>query len=194
MRLSICLLLVLLPFAGCHAPNERSGEYKTIRDAPNRETDTARQLNAEAVDLIDQGRYDEAEQRLKEALAADITFGPAHNNLGRVYFHQQKLYLAAWEFEYAIKLMPHHVEPRNNLGLVFEAVGKLDDAVTHYDRALALEPDNPFVTGNLTRARIRRGDRGDEVRRLLREIVMKDVRSEWVEWARHKLGTEYSDE
>jgi hypothetical protein len=33
--------------------------------------------------------------------------GPAHNNLGIVYYRQKKYYLAAWEFQYAAKLMAY---------------------------------------------------------------------------------------
>ena len=45
---------------------------------------------------------EKAEKLLKQALTADIGYGPAHNNLGKVYYHRQNFYLAAWEFEYAI--------------------------------------------------------------------------------------------
>src|SRR4029453_19576722 len=110
------------------------------------------------------------EAELKSALAADVMCGPAHNNLGKVYYHQHKLYLAAWEFQYAMKLMPNVPEPRNNLGLVFESAGKLDDAVASYDEARGLEPDNVQFIGNLARARVRRGDDDAGVRDLLRQL------------------------
>jgi hypothetical protein len=32
--------------------------------------------------------------------------GPAHNNLGIVYYRQKKYYLAAWEFQHAARLYP----------------------------------------------------------------------------------------
>jgi hypothetical protein len=34
--------------------------------------------------------------------------GPAHNNLGIVYYRRKKYYLAAWEFQYAARLMAYH--------------------------------------------------------------------------------------
>ena len=114
--------------------------------------------------------------------------GPAHNNLGKVYFRQGKMYLAAWEFQYAMKLMPNQPEPPNNLGLVFEAAGKLDDAAESYGKAVAREPDNIDALGNLARAP-RRGDKDAEVRDLLNELVLKDTRPEWVAWARDRLAT-----
>ena len=93
---------------------------------------------------------------VRSALEADVTFGPAHNNLGRVYYHQGQLYLDAWEFQYAIKLMPYQPEPKSNLGLVLEAANKLDEAIKNYDEAMNLEPENPQFLGNDARARARR--------------------------------------
>src|SRR6476619_303990 len=66
---------------------------------PRQNTEVARVQNDAAYKLIREGKYDAAEDILKNALAADVMYGPARNNLGLVYFHQQKLYPAAWEFE-----------------------------------------------------------------------------------------------
>ncbi len=182
------LIVVAMAAAGCSSTSVASSQYETVRDMPNRDNTKAREGNHLAVALLEDGRYDEAEVQLKKALAADVTFGPAHNNLGKVYYHQSKFYLSAWEFQYAIKLMPHHPEPRNNLGLVLEAVGKLDEAISLYGEALDLQPDNPNLLGNLARARVRRGDRGDGVRQLLSDLIMKDTRVPWVDWARQRLA------
>ena len=58
---------------------------------------------------MEKSDYDAAEAALKAALTADVMFGPAHNNLGKVYFHKGELYLAAREFDYAMKLMPNTI-------------------------------------------------------------------------------------
>jgi tetratricopeptide (TPR) repeat protein len=120
-----------------------------------------------------------------------VTFGPAHNNLGLVYFHLKNspmyLYDAAREFDYAARLMPYQPDPRNNLGLVFEETGKFREAVESYERARKLAPDNPEYIGNLARVRVRRGDRDDETRKLLEELTFKDPRPDWRDWARMKL-------
>ena len=166
-----------------------SATYETVGNEPRRDADVARGENARAVAYLERNEYEKAEVALKSALAADIMCGPAHNNLGKVYFHQDKLYLAAWEFQYAMKLMPNTPEPRNNLGLVFESAGKLDDAVASYDEAMRLEPDNVQFIGNLARARVRRGDRDDAVRELLDELVLRETRPDWADWARGQLAT-----
>lgn len=114
-------------------------------------------------------------------------YGPAHNNLGQLYYLQEHYYEAAWEFQYAGQLMPHQPIPRNNLGLVFEATGQLEKAEEHYALALDAEPDNPEFLGNLARAKVRQGERSHELRDLLQQIVVKDNRTQWRSWAEEQL-------
>ena len=185
-------LVMQLPLAGGCASSparEAGAEYETISSDPRRDADAAARHNADAMRRMADGDYAGAEVALKSALAADVMHGAAHNNLGKVYYHQGKLYLAAWEFQYAAKLMPGLPEPRNNLGLVFEAAGKLDDAVASYDEAMRLAPDDAQFIGNLARARVRRGDRDASVRDLLERLVLRETRPQWADWARARLAT-----
>jgi Tfp pilus assembly protein PilF len=188
MKLTICLVVLCALVTGCRSSKPTAEpSYQTVGRDPRRDTETARSENAKALVEMQKGNWSAAEESLKRALAADVMFGPAHNNLGKIYYRQNKLYLAAWEFEYASKLMPFQAEPRNNMGLVFEAAGKWNDAIENYDQALSLEPENPEVIGNAARARIRRGDTGPQVRELLQKLVMVDTRQQWVTWARKRL-------
>lgn len=185
------VLTLLFSLTACstnskQSASERDG-YRTIPAQLGRNTEQARDLTAKAAIALDEGRMEEAEKLLRDALTEDVMYGPAHNNLGQLYYQQKRYYEAAWEFQYAIRLMPHQPIPRNNLGLVFEATGQLDDAVEQYGLAVAEEPDNPELLGNLARAHIRRGDRSPEVRELLQQIVMKDTRPEWREWAQAQV-------
>ena len=174
---------------GCHlAPNEPSSEnYRTVAADPRRDTESARAETARGRALLEAGELDQAEAAFKDALKADLFYGPAHNNLGTVYYRQKRHYLAAWEFQYAAKLMPVRPEPKNNLGLVLEAVGQLDEAAGHYEQAMALAPDSSELTGNLARCRIRQGRRDDDTRELLQQVALKDPRAEWADWARMEL-------
>ena len=172
---------------GCQSHTTASG-YQTFPKDPRRDTDAARQHNAAAVNLINDDRLDDAEKELKDALTADLFFGPAHNNLGLVYFKQKKYYYAAWEFQYAAKLMTDSPQPRNNLGLVYEEVGRLDDAAKWYNEAIQLAPDSAEATANLARLRVRNNQKDDRTRQLLGDVVLKDQRPEWVAWARQQLA------
>lgn len=185
----ILLILAAMILAACQAPTStQASGYQTVVNDWRRNTELAAKKHQAAKPLIREGEYEQAEELIRQALSADVMFGPAHNSLGKVYYHTGRFYLAAWEFEYAAKLMPHQPEPRNNLGLVFESVGKLDEAVAHYDHALELAPDNAELLGNLTRARLRRGDHGPEIRQLLTDLMMKDTRPQWRDWAGQTLG------
>jgi Tfp pilus assembly protein PilF len=185
----VCLAITVAGLSGCaQHPKTDAGAYETIGKDPRRDAEFARQENARGVALMDAGEYDKAEAALKSALAADVMCGPAHNNLGKIYFRQKKLYVAAWEFQYAMKLMPNQAEPPNNLGLVFEIAGKLDDAAESYGKAIALEPENVAAMGNLARARVRRGDRDDSVRGLLQKLIERDDRADWLAWERLTLA------
>jgi Flp pilus assembly protein TadD len=93
----------------------------------------------------------------------------------------------ATEFNYAAKLMPNKVEPKNNLGMVLESVGKLDQSAKNYEEAMALEPDNVVVAGNLARVYVRTNRRDEKTRELLTDVVTKDPRPEWVSWAKDRL-------
>jgi Tfp pilus assembly protein PilF len=189
---AVVAVMVLMGF-GCasHRPASQAKKtYETVTsDEQLGDAAAAARHNALAAGMLETGDYPAAEAELKAALAADVMCGPAHNNLGKVYYHQHKFYLAAWEFQYAMKLMPNVPEPRNNLGLVFESAGKLDDAVASYDEAMRLEPDNVQFIGNLARARVRRGDRDGSVRELLGKLVLRETRPDWADWARGQLST-----
>lgn len=170
--------------------------YQTIEANPRRNTERAERQHHKALKIIrrhlDRRHFHadlhEAEDHLQQALVADVTYGPAHNSLGVLYLWRRDLYLAAWEFEYAQKLMPESCEPLYNLGMVYEQADKLDQAIEYYQMALDIQPTNPHVLGNLARARIRYGDPIEAVRPLLEELRFADKRPDWLAWAAEQLG------
>src|SRR5689334_4069954 len=138
-----------------------SQNYVTVEADSTHDTERARKEYKAARKCMDkqlQGKecdYAKAEKHLQESLAADVRFGPAHHSLGILYFWQRKLYLAAWEFEYASRLMPDRFEPFNNLGLVYESAGKYEQAKSFYMLARQKAPNEPHIIGNLARASFR---------------------------------------
>jgi tetratricopeptide (TPR) repeat protein len=163
-------------------------DYRTIAGEPNCDVEKAKAKNELAIHFAEKGRWDKAERALNESLLADVTFGPAHNNLGKLFFSQGKYYQAAWEFEYAHKLMPEQFEPLLNLGLVYETVGKPNEAIEMYGKTLELQPKNPEAIGNLARVRMRNGEPASAVRPLLSDLVFLDTRPAWTNWAREQLA------
>lgn len=185
----VCLLGMLLFLPACQANRSFFGS-KEVRNAsdPGRDTHLAGLHNAAALQLIHGGNFHQAEIELRKALDADLFFGPAHNNMGIVYYNTKRYYEAAWEFEYAMKLMPGKAEPRNNLGMVFEAALKLNDAAEWYEKALAIEPEAVHIKANLARVYLKDNRHDPRTRDLLETIVAEDARPEWTQWARDQLS------
>ena len=77
-------------------------------------------------------------------------------------------------------------------GLVLRHVQCVDEAVGYYAEARRIGPDNPEIIGNLARCRLRNGQRDEPTRALLRELLLKDTRPKWVEWARMELMRMFS--
>lgn len=193
------LAAALLAVGGCKfgkSVESDGGQYRTVSTPPLRDTDEARRLNDKGLAHLDRKELTDAEKAFVRALTADVEFGPAHNNLGKVHLINNKLHEAAWEFDHAIRLMPKHAAPHNNLGLVHMRAVELgapwaqhDQAVERFREAVALEPGRIEYRANLAAAMFRRGDRTEEVRSLLKQVIDQDTRTEWVDWAKRKLLT-----
>jgi len=149
----------------------------------------ARDLVVRGMKLMEENDYSQAQKIFEQAVAEDEFSGIARNNLGVTYYHQAMRYKAAWQFRKAAELLPLYPQPHNNLGLTLEAAGKIDQAVEQYAEAHALQPDDAQFLGNLVRARLRRGDKGPKMRELLTDLITKDTRPHWLEWANRQLTT-----
>jgi Flp pilus assembly protein TadD len=125
-----------------------------------------------------------AELLLREALSADLYFGPAHNNLGVLYLEQGKLYEAAGEFEWARKLMPGHPDPRMNLALTLEQAGKTDEAIATYKTALEVWPGHVQTIQALAKLHVVSRREDPELPAWLDEIALRGETERWREWAR----------
>ena len=179
----LVLVPLVLLLTACAAPP--SGPYATPT-GHERDGLKAQALTQRAADLIDTDP-EKAEQLLRDALTADIFFGPAHNNLGALYLEQGKLYEAANEFEWAGKVMPGHPDPRMNLALTLERAGRIDEAIASYDTALEVYPGHLPTIQALCRCQLRY-DRADErTAGFLEEIALRGETAEWRDWAQLQL-------
>ncbi len=143
----------------------------------------ADRLSRQAADAIDRGEMDRAEDLLRRALAHDLYFGPAHNNLGVVFLERGQLYEAANEFEWARKLMPSEPDPRVNLGLCLERAGRVEDAMASFDAALQVSPEHlPAIQGAALLA-VRSGREEPKLTGWLDVIAVRGA-GHWSVWAR----------
>ena len=165
---------------GC--ASQRPCSYNPATES-DRNPAEAERLNQQATAIIDSDPTT-AEALLRRALAADLYYAPAHNNLGTLLLKQGKLYEAAGEFEWAKKLMPGHPDPRLNLALTLETAGRTDEAIATYQTALEVYPEHIATMQALTRLQVRSGRTDDRTRPMLSEVALRGESKQWRDWAR----------
>lgn len=174
------LIAAVVLMAGCQA-SRRSGPYE-VQPETARNTTQAEQRTREAADFI-KSEPERAEALLREALSADLFYGPAHNNLGVLFLRQEKRYEAAQEFEWAKKLLPGQPDPRINLALCLEGAGDVVAALEQYEGALAVAPSSVAALQGAASLVVRAGRQDERLEPWLREIAMRGESLEWREWA-----------
>ena len=61
---------------------------------------------------------------------------------------------AIFRWQHVLKIEPQNAKVHNNLGVAYEAVGKIDEAIKSYERATELEPENKFYRFNYRKCRM----------------------------------------
>jgi Tfp pilus assembly protein PilF len=176
----------LWALAGCaSSPGPYVPQSESSRDSAK-----AQRLTQEAAAILhkDPAR---AERLLREALAADLFHGPAHNDLGVLFLKQDHLYDASGEFEWARKLLPGHPDPTLNLALTLEKAGRTERALEMYSSALDVYPDYIPALQAMARLQIRSGKTDDRTKAALDEVAMRGETAEWRQWARKVLASRW---
>ena len=170
--------------------NYRDVDYDKVVTSLRTSSRRARTKNLVGIELLEQGNLEGAERAFHEALVADRSYGPAHNNLGKLYLDQGDMYRAAKEFEEARRLSPECPQPLNNLGLIYYQVDRFDEAIGFFQQANGFCSGHPEYLGNLVRARVRRGDRSYDLREQMRELQLVENRADWKDWEAEQLHLE----
>ena len=102
--------------------------------------------------LLQEGKFEEAEQNFRRALRINPAYYLSLNNLGLALAAQGKVGEALRWYAEAIRINPHFYHVHNNLGLVLESQGKLPEAVEQYTQAIGMEPGAANVHDNLGNA------------------------------------------
>jgi len=179
----------LLGVSACNStsrPASGTGPYESAAEG-SRETQRAEALTREAADLL-YSDPERAEVLLRDALTADLYFGPAHNNLGVLFLREGKLYEAAHEFEWARKLLPGHPDPRFNLAMTLELSGQSGEAIEAYTSALEVYPGHVPAMQGLARLVILDGREDKRLPTWLGKIALEGESEAWREWARGQLA------
>lgn len=169
-------------------PNE-----SIVRVAPSQNAEKAARLTRLGIQAMEIGATAEASRYFLDAVAADETYGPAHNNLGLLHYDQGNLFQAVLAFETALELMPHDAVVYYNLGLTLEAAGKVHEALDLYWQAVEMEPATPHFLGNLVRLRVHLRESGPDLIAQLQDLVLIETRPGWRRWADRQLALDNND-
>lgn len=113
-----------------------------------------------------QGRAAEASRSLTRAVEMDPGYWQAWNDLGTIHARQGDTAGAAVLFERVTRSRPDRPEPWVNLAHCYRALGRVEEAVSAYGRALAASDYLPVLAAELMQLHLQRGD-PDAARRVL---------------------------
>ncbi|MEA2779957.1 MAG: hypothetical protein QOK29_1501 [Rhodospirillaceae bacterium] len=112
-------------------------------------TERAAELLAEAKQLQQAGRLEQAAASYGQALALKPDYAEAHNNLGNVLRGLKRVEEAVRSFRRALEIRPEHAGIHSNLGLALGDLGRFDEALASHRRAIELNPDLAPAHNNL---------------------------------------------
>lgn len=182
-------MLGIASLVGCASLRERE---QIIRVQSAQNPVEAARLTLLGVKALHHGEIDRATAKFLSAVAADETYGPAHNNLGLLHYEQGNLYLAVLAFEQALDLMPQDPAVYYNLALTLESAGKTFEAMDLYTQAVEMDPTNPQLLGNLVRLRVRLGEDDPTLVTQLQDLILIETRPDWRRWADRQLALTYN--
>ena len=134
-------------------------------------------LNDLGFALRQNGKLDEAEKYLKQALEIKPDLATAHTNLSVVYFDQKRYDEAAKEAVAAVKLDANHPVFRVVLGNALSKTGDLKGAAQEYRIAIKLKPNYENAHYNLGRVLFEDGQ-ATEARFALAEAIHLDPKDD----------------
>ena len=126
-----------------------------------------------AESLLNQGRFSEAEQSYRSALALDSQFAPAYVGLGVTRSAQNDSAAAESNLRRAIALQPRLAEAHNSLGRVLQSRNNLAEAAGEYRLAIDARPDLAVARYNLAGVLARLNNSAEAIRQLERAIAIQ---------------------
>jgi Flp pilus assembly protein TadD len=159
--------------------NERTGNYPAAVRIYERglavDPDNVELLNAMGFSLFQQGKSAEAVVALEKALAADPKHWKSHNNMALASIDLGELELAEAHYRESLAIEP---QPAiyNDLGVVLERQGLVEEATEAYGKALELDPALASAHYNLGTSLARGGELA-EAEKHLRDAVQADPTS-----------------
>ncbi len=84
-------------------------------------------------------------------------------------------------------MFPDRYEPHFNIGSVLEALGRYEQAIRSYRRALELAPDQLQTIENLNRCYMRANTHPGESKILMDKALERETRPDWRLWLEEQM-------
>jgi len=104
----------------------------------------------QAVELKNQGRYEEAAAQFEQLLACQPNHARAHLGLGLVYCFVGRFEESLEELKRVVECDPEWVDAHLNLAKTYAMLGMYDDARAEFNRVLELHPGHPEAKKQLS--------------------------------------------
>lgn len=143
-RMWACWLAAVLLVGCASAPGGvgavagKESDWVTESDEPELRK-RARIRTELATGYFEQGKTTIALDEIKQALATDPSYGPAHNLRGLAYMRLGELGLARESFQRAVTLNPRDADAAHNLGWLHCQLKEYNEANTQFQRALGVQ-------------------------------------------------------
>ncbi len=119
------------------------------------------------------GRNDEALTHFQEAVKLRNSYVAARIYIGLIYYEKNECEAAIKEYEQALQFAaghPNHGDIENDLGVAYFSLGKMEEAASHYSKAVEIHPEDADAQYNLALT-LQRLNRFDEALRHARDAV-----------------------
>lgn len=124
--------------------------------------------------LLDEGRYKEAEKVLVESVSANPSYIPALRELAKAYVKLKRFPEAIDQYRRIVEINPKDMTAWAQLAELYSWVGNHDKSIVTYKDALERDPANPVLKTGLAKV-LRWSHRYDEAKRLYNEVLSTDV-------------------
>jgi tetratricopeptide (TPR) repeat protein len=149
---------------------EAEGGYQRILTMRPRHADSLHLLGVVAFQT---GRFGQAVEIIRRAIASDANIAAYHSNLGLALVALGQAENALASYHCALKLQPDYPEALCNLGAALARLGRREEAIAAYERSLARKPDQAETHYNLGTELAQQGRLTEAVVRYRQAIQLK---------------------
>lgn len=119
--------------------NKPADSLKEYTEAARQRAPQATDLKTVALDYVLLNDYADANHWIHSSLSMDANDAQAWYEAGRIEYTLNYFQPALEAFQQALQLDPASVKTENNLGLAFEGLNRVDDAISAYRKAVTMQ-------------------------------------------------------